>query len=119
MVGFVDGLPRCIKRYGQEGESCIIPKAKRQAVLQFMTQHSGHILKKKKTSWEVLGILPHRRRVKQGEQEGSCGGGGGSNSYGTFLGEVKKALHASFSKPPLEPTTAGGVAKEFKHKRAL
>ena len=48
VVGFVGGLPRFIKRYRQEGESSIMPKAKRQAALQFMTQHSRRILKNRR-----------------------------------------------------------------------
>lgn len=79
VVRFAGDLPCSIRRLGVPNESYLIPKAKRLQTLQFMMQHPQHVLKKRKTSWEVVGIPPPMRQR-------------GGNRYGTFLRAVKKVL---------------------------
>ena len=79
VVRFTQGLPSSIRRLGKQAGSYSIPKSKRLKTLQFMTQCPQHLLKKRKSSWEVMGIPP---RMKQR----------GGNNYSTFLREIKKVL---------------------------
>ena len=55
VVRFTQGLPFSIRRLGENG-SFTIPKTKRLRFLQFMKEHPQHILKKRKSSWEVLSL---------------------------------------------------------------
>ena len=92
-VRFTKGLPKSITRTGGSDESAfMIPKTKRLKTLEYMQRHSQYIVKRRKSSWDVVGTLPaaastrHRRDVFEGR------GGGGGGSYGNFLRNAKKAL---------------------------
>ena len=90
IVRFAKGLPRSITRRRQGAEGFIIPKAKRLSTLRFMTQQPQHVIKKKKSSWEVIGIFPHRENRRQPQQQQQQQQGGGN--YSAYVREVKKAL---------------------------
>ena len=83
MVRFSKGLPISIRRAGGEvssPSSFPIPKSRRVSTLQFMIRHPQHILKRRRSSWEVLGIPPRTMRQR------------GGNTYNTFTRHAKKAL---------------------------
>ena len=84
MVRFSQGVPCSIGLKGKTG-SFSIPKNKRLQTLQFITQHPQHVLRKRKSSWEVLGTPPRGLRQR-----------GGNNSarknYTTYIRQVKRAL---------------------------
>ena len=84
---FAKGLPRSITRRGRGAEGFIIPKAKRLSTLRFMTQQPQHVIKKKKSSWEVIGIFPSLENRRQPQQQQQGGG-----NYSAYVREVKKAL---------------------------
>ena len=80
VVRFQGRLPYRLERLNDRSLSFQIPKTKRLKTLQFMKKHPQHIVKKGKSSWEVIGIPP---QLKQR---------GGQNTYRTFLSGLKKVL---------------------------
>ena len=79
-VRFSNQLPYRLERLGDRSLSFAIPKAKRLKTLQFMNKHPEHIIRKGKSSWEVIGIPPNLKQR------------GGQNNYRTFLSILKKVL---------------------------
>ena len=78
VVRFKQGLPSSIRCMGKRG-SFTIPKTKRMRVLDLMKRQPQHVLKKRKSSWEVVGIPPCMKQK-------------GGNNYSKFLREIKKVL---------------------------
>ena len=122
MVRFSKGLPKSISRVDRDARPFSIPKAKRAKALQFMQRQPQHIVKRRKTSWEVVGIAPHQRS-RDVELKGS-GSSSSSSKYGDFLRNAKKALehipeHAlsRLSRGELQkhPSVKGLYERHFKH----
>ena len=80
VIRFQGGLPYRLESLNDRSMSFQIPKTKRLKTLQFMKKQPQHIVKKGKSSWEVIGIPP---QLKQR---------GGQNNYRTFLSGLKKVL---------------------------
>ena len=80
VVRFQGRLPYRLEKLNDRSMSFQIPKTKRYKTLQFMRKHPQHIVKKGKSSWEVISIPP---QLKQR---------GGQNNYRTFLSGLKKVL---------------------------
>ena len=80
VIRFQGGLPYRLEKLNDRSMSFQIPKTKRLKTLQFMKKQPQHIVKKGKSSWEVIGIPP---QLKQR---------GGQNNYRTFLSGLKKVL---------------------------
>ena len=68
-----------MERLGDRSMSFPIPKRKRLKTLQFMNKHPQHIIKKRKSSWEVIGTIPLKQR-------------GGQNNYRSFISGLRKVL---------------------------
>lgn len=100
MVRFADGLPCSIRRPGEEGGTFRIPKSKRLRTLQYMTRRPQHVLKKRKSSWEVVGIPPLMSQK-------------GGDKYGAFLRDVKKV----FDQVPGHHLAGASLADLQKHPR--
>lgn len=77
------GLPYRIERLGERSNFFLIPKVKRLITHNFMLKQPQHILRKGKSSWEVVGNLPPRQRGGEGRRQ---------NSYRAFLSGVKSVL---------------------------
>ena len=71
IVRFQNHLPYRVERLGDRSMSFPIPKRKRLKTLQFMNKHPQHIIRKRKSSWEVIGTIPLKQR-------------GGQNNYRSF-----------------------------------
>ena len=80
IVRFSNPLPYRAERLGDRSLSFPIPKVKRLKTLEFMNKHPQHIIRKGKSSWEVIGIPPILKQR------------GGQNNYRTFLSGLKKVL---------------------------
>ena len=80
IVRFSNQLPYRLERLGDRSMSFAIPKTKRLKTLQFMNKHPKHVVRKGKSSWEVIGIPPNLIQR------------GGQNNYRTFLSILKKVL---------------------------
>ena len=78
-VRFSRDLPYRIERLEDQSSFFLIPKAKRLKTLRFMERRPQHIIRKRRSSWEVMGTFPKMRQR-------------GGNSYSTYLREVKKVL---------------------------
>ena len=79
IVQFQNHLPYCVERLGDRSMSFPIPKRKRLKTLQFMIKHPQYIIRKRKSSWEVIGTIPLKQR-------------GGQNNYRSFLSGLRKVL---------------------------
>jgi len=77
------GLPYRIERLGDRSNFFLIPKVKRLITRNFMLKQPQNILRKGKSSWEVVGNLPSRLRGGEGRRQ---------NSYRAFLSGVKSVL---------------------------
>ena len=80
VVRFQNHLPYRLEGLIDRSVSFQIPKTERLKTLQFMKKHPQHIIKKGKSSWEVIGIPPPLKQR------------GGQNTYRTFLSGLKKVL---------------------------
>ena len=80
VVRFQNHLPYRLEGLNDRSVSFQIPKTERLKTLQFMKKHPQHIIKKGKSSWEVIGIPPPLKQR------------GGQNTYRTFLSGLKKVL---------------------------
>ena len=65
IVRFQNHLPYLVERMGDRSMSFPIPKRKRLKTLQFMNKHPQHIIRKRKSSWEVIGTIPLKQRDGQ------------------------------------------------------
>ena len=79
IVRFQNHLPYRVERLGDRSMSFPIPKRKRLKTLQFMNKHPQHIIRKRKSSWEVIGTIPLKQR-------------GGQNNYRSFISGLRKVL---------------------------
>ena len=116
LVKFSQGLPCSIHlKRKVVGQMFIIPKDRRWECLCFMKEQSQHVLKKRKSSWDVLGMPPPMKQR-------------GGNKYSTYLSEVKKAIGlipgselAKFSITQLQrhPLIKGMYVRHFKNNPEL
>ena len=67
VVRFQGRLPYRLEKLNDRSMSFQIPKTKRYKTLQFMKKHPQHIVKKGKSSWEVIDIPPQLKQ--RGGQE--------------------------------------------------
>ena len=65
IVRFQNHLPYRVERLGDRSMSFPIPKRKRLKTLQFTNKHPQHIIRKRKSSWEVIGTIPLKQRGGQ------------------------------------------------------
>ena len=80
VVRFQNHLPYRLEGLNDCSVSFQIPKTERLKTLQFMKKRPQHIIKKGKSSWEVIGIPPPLKQR------------GGQNTYRAFLSGLKKVL---------------------------
>ena len=84
MVRFSQGVPCSIGLKGKTG-SFPIPKKKRLQTLQFITKQPQHVLRRRKSSWEVLGTPPRGLMQRGGDNSTS-------KNYNKYIREVQRAL---------------------------
>jgi len=79
-IRFKDGLPATMSRPGSK-DRYNIPKKRRMETLAFMHSQPQHVLKKRATTWDVLGVPPTSLMKQRG-----------GNNYNDFLQHVKKVM---------------------------